>query len=150
MSSDLSILGKFPADYIEKLKENIPPGLLKLLADVITLLLKRINVSDEEIGAVTAQLYERRLQEMFTWIENYDVQETRRIARAEGMAEGVAEGMAEGVAESRAKGIAEGVAEGRDGALIGVAKKLLKSQMPVEEIADITGLTIKEVEELGK
>ena len=45
--------------------------------------MKRINVSDEEISAVTEQLYERRLQEMFTWIENYDVQETRRATREE-------------------------------------------------------------------
>ena len=36
---------------------------------------------------------------MFT-IENYDVQETRRIARDEGKAEGIAEGIAEGKIEA--------------------------------------------------
>ena len=120
----MSILSKLPTDYIEKLKQNIPPGLYKLLADVITLLLKRINVSDEEIGVVTEQLYERRLQEMFAMIEQYDVQETRRSAKAEGHA------------------------EGREDERIIIAKRLLKMDIPMENIVLATGLTRKEVEAL--
>jgi hypothetical protein len=153
----ISILGKPPAAYIEKLKENIPQGLYKLLADVITLLLKRINVPDEEIREVTGQLYERRLQEMFTWIENYDVQETRRIARIEGWEEGKAEGWEEGKAkgwevgkeegreEGRSEGREEGRSEGRESERIDIAKRLLEKKTPIEDVADITGLTIEEV-----
>ena len=79
----MGVFRRLPVDYIEKLKQNIPPHLYKLLADVITVLLRRINVPDIEIEKVTEQLHERRIQEMFPFFENYDVQETRRIAKAE-------------------------------------------------------------------
>jgi hypothetical protein len=84
----ISLLSNISPDYIEKLKQNIPGHLYKLLADVITLLLKRINVPDDEIDNVAEQLYQRRFQEMFTMIEKYDVQETRRIEREKGREEG--------------------------------------------------------------
>ena len=87
---------------------------------MITILLKKINVTDDEIGAVTEQLYERRLQEMFTWIENYDVQETRRIAGA----------------------------EAREDERLNIARRLLKLGIPIESIILATGLTREEVESL--
>jgi hypothetical protein len=95
------LLSKLPNDYIERLKLNIPGHLLKLLADVITLLLKRINIPGGEISAVTDQLYQRRLQEMFTLIDDYDVQATRKVAKAEGKAEGKTEGKIEGKIEEK-------------------------------------------------
>jgi len=122
----INIMGKLPADYEDRLKQNIPPRLNKLLADVITLLLKRINVSDQEIEAITEKLYERRLQEMFTLIEHYDVQETRRIAKA------------------------EGIEEGRGDERIAIAKRSLEKHMSIEDIVSITGLTCEEVEDLAK
>jgi len=93
----ISLLGKLPKDYIENLRLNIPQHLNKLLADVITILLSRINVPIEEIAEVTEKIYSRRLQEMFTFIEEYDVQETRRVARAKGVQEGRQEGVCIGV-----------------------------------------------------
>ena len=91
-----NVLSKLPKDYIEKLQLNIPQHLNKLLADVITLLLKRISVPDKEIDEITDKIYTRRIQEMFTLIDNYDVQETRRVAREEGRVEGREEGREEG------------------------------------------------------
>ena len=73
---------------------------------------------------------ERRLQEMFSLIEHYDVQETRRIAKAEG--------------------IAEGIAEGRGDERIAIAKRSLEKRMSIEDIVSITGLTYEEVEDLTK
>ena len=61
---------------------------------------------------------------MFTHIDNYSVQETRREARAEGKAEGKADGMRE------------------------VAKNLLKSGDSIEKICKVTGLSRKDVEKL--
>ena len=119
---------------IEELKKNIPPHLNKILADVITVFLTRIDVPVDEIEKVTKHLYDRRIQEMFTHIDNYSVQDTRREAKAEGMAEGVAVGKAEGKAEG----------------MIDVAKKLLKLNRPIEEIVEVTGLSRKEVEKLAK
>ena len=45
----ISILSKLPDNYIEELKQNIPPHLNKLLADVITVFLTRIDVPADEI-----------------------------------------------------------------------------------------------------
>ena len=59
---------------------------------------------------------------MFTMLETYDVQETRRVAKA----------------------------EGRDDERLAIARRLLKRQIPADEIADITGLSKQEVEELSK
>lgn len=87
----MSMLGKLPADYVEKLALNIPAHLNKLIADVITILLKKINVPEDEIEEVTERIYQRRYQEMFTFIEDYDVQETRRIAAAEAYEEAAIE-----------------------------------------------------------
>ena len=83
----IGLLGTLPKDYIERLALNIPDHLKKLIADVITVLLARINVPREEIDGIVEKIEQRGLQEMFA-IENYDVQETRRIARDEGKIEG--------------------------------------------------------------
>jgi mannose/fructose/N-acetylgalactosamine-specific phosphotransferase system component IIB len=37
------------------------------------------------IDEITDKIQERRLQEMFSFIDGYDVQETRRVAKAEGV-----------------------------------------------------------------
>lgn len=124
LADGISIVSKLPDGYIDTLKQNIPPHLNKLLADVITVLLKRINVPDDEINNVTEQFYERRIQEMFVGFDNYDVQETRRVAKAEGQTEGRKEG------------------------IIVVARKLLKMNRSIDEIVEITGLTRVEVEAL--
>ena len=65
---------------------------------------------------------------MFAWADKYDVQETRRIARAEGLAEGRSEGE-------------------RDKALT-VAKKMLNRDETIDKIVEFTGLTVAEVEAL--
>jgi len=139
-SEGISILNKLPSDYIESLRQNIPPHLYKLLADVITVFLTRINVPDDEIENVTKHLYERRIQEMFTHIDNYDVQETRRVARAEARAEVRAEARAEAMAEVRAETRAE--------ERINFARNLLRRNRPIDEIVEDTGLSREEVEQL--
>ncbi|WP_316812554.1 hypothetical protein [Pedobacter heparinus] len=54
--------------------------------------------------------------------------------------------------EARAKGFAEGLAEGLEKGkhkkAVEMALKLLTKGTALDEIADITGLTIKEIEEL--
>ena len=52
------------------------------------------------------------------------------------------EGREEGRTEGKKEGIKEGIKE--------VAKKLLKEKMPIEKIAEITGLSEKELNELTK
>jgi len=120
-----NVLQGLPDGYIDGLKKDVPPHLYKILADVITVLLKRINVPDEEIFEVTGKIYDRRIQEMFPHFDNYDVQETRRTARAEGKAEG-----------ESTKALA-------------IARKLFQMSMSIEDIILATGLTREEVESLS-
>ncbi len=79
----INILGKLPGDYIERLKLNIPEHMAKLIVDVVTVFLKRISAPSEDIYELTEIIYQRRYQEMFTFLESYDVQETRRLSREE-------------------------------------------------------------------
>jgi len=68
--------------------------------------------------------------------------------RAEGLEKGLAEGRAEGRAEDRAEGLERGRAEGTKQAQIDIARKLKDRGYAVEEIADITGLTLNELKEI--
>ena len=86
------------------------------------------------------------MKELFAWADNYDVQETRRIARTEGLAEGRAEGKAVGIAEGRAEGTVVGKAEGKREQALVIAKNLLKKNMAIEDIAEVTGLSKEEIE----
>ena len=49
----------------------------------------KINVPREEAEAFSGRVKERRMGELFANFEAYDVQETRRIAREEGIKEGI-------------------------------------------------------------
>lgn len=66
-------------------------------------------------------------------------------ARLEGKAEGIAEGIAEGMV----KGRAEGKTEGRTEAINAIAQRMLASGMPIEQIAQITGLTEEQLRNLS-
>ena len=65
---------------------------------------------------------------MFDFIDNYDVQETRRIAKAEGFAEGMAEGEVEITRH--------------------IARKLLAAGVAMDIITASTELTNAEIEQL--
>jgi hypothetical protein len=80
-------LGNLPPDYVEKLALNIPPHLNKLIADVITLLLMKINIPQSEVETITDKIHRKEYPEMFELLE-YDVQKTRQEAQEEGMLKG--------------------------------------------------------------
>ena len=65
-------------------------------------------------------------------------------ARGEGRLEGIAEGRLEGIAEGRA----EGITEGRNEAIHENALRMRTKGYPIEDIAEITGLPIEEIEKL--
>ncbi|NMF59983.1 hypothetical protein HC246_18640 [Pseudanabaena yagii GIHE-NHR1] len=66
------------------------------------------------------------------------------------MAEGLAEGKAKGLAEGKAKGLAEGKAKGLAEATNQIALNMLRSNMSTDLIAQVTGLTLKQIEKLQK
>ena len=59
-------------------------------------------------------------------------------------------GREEGIKEGETKGIKRGRKEGKEEGIKEVAKKLLKEKMPIKKIAEITGLSEKELKELAK
>jgi hypothetical protein len=86
--------------------------------------LSKIDLPEEERDEVINKIMTRRFSEMFTLIDGYSVQETRKAA-------------AEAAAEAATKAASKGF-----------ALKLLKRGRPTEEIVEDTGLTRKEVEDL--
>ena len=76
------------------------------------------------------------------------LKEGRAEGMKEGRAEGRAEGHAEGLKEGRAEGLKEGLEKGRAEEKIENAKKMKDKGSPLDFIADITGLTIEEINNL--
>lgn len=69
-------------------KKDSPESVLKLMGKLMAVLLLRLNVPKEEIEEFTDRIERREFAMLFPNFEGYDVQETRRKSRAEGMAEG--------------------------------------------------------------
>ena len=107
--------------------------------------LKLASLSKDELAA-----YYRNLDNIVILKDNIATArgEGHLEGRAEGRAEGREEGLAEGRAEGRAEGLAEGLAEGKNEERVEIAKKLKDVGTSSEMISQVTGLSIKEVEEL--
>ncbi len=84
-----------PEGYLEEIGKKALPDVLDVLSKVISVLLRRINVPEDEIGSVTDKIKERKMGRLFENFEAYDVVETRKIAFADGEAKGKAEGKTE-------------------------------------------------------
>jgi len=69
-------------------------------------------------------------------------------ALASARAKGEDKGLREGIEKGLKKGIEKGLKEGVKQANIETAKKLIKLEMPVEQIKEITGLSEKEIQKL--
>jgi predicted transposase/invertase (TIGR01784 family) len=122
-ADDIEILSKIPKDYLENLAKNIPEHLLKLLSDVITLFLTKIEVPKNDIEIITENLYKRRFNEMFTVVDNFWGE-----VREEGRQEGRQEGMKEGVAS--------------------MIKRMLQRGKSIGDISVDIGMSIEEIEAL--
>ncbi len=55
-TSEIKILQEIPKDYIEKLSINVPEHLLKILSDVITIFLKKIDVPKQDIDKIAEKI----------------------------------------------------------------------------------------------
>lgn len=74
-----------PAEYFETLNQNTPEYLLKLIGKIIAVFLYRMNVPREEVENFTDAIERREFDMLFDSFQAYDVQETRRISKEEGM-----------------------------------------------------------------
>lgn len=88
------------------------------------------------------------MQEAILMREVKEVREEKQKAKELGYAEGHAEGHAEGLAEGIAEGRAEGLTEGRKDEKLNIARRLKAKNMRLEEILEITGLTLEEIEKI--
>ena len=60
---------------------------LKLIGKIISVLLLKLNIPEEEVADFTDQIERRNFAMLFENFEAYDVQETRRISKAESVLE---------------------------------------------------------------
>ena len=91
--ADFSKLGEgVPAEYIKDVESRTPVYLADIIAKIVEVLLRNINVPNDEVIEYTQQIKERRMGMLFENLKGYDVQATRKEAQIEGRAEGRVEG----------------------------------------------------------
>ena len=83
-SSDEFRRTDLPEGYLNHIAEKAPKDVLDVISRVITVLLRRIEVPEEEIYKITDRIRERKMGELFADFETYSVAETRRVSREEG------------------------------------------------------------------
>lgn len=142
---------QLPEDYLENLSENSTDEMIGVITKVITVMLRHLKLSEEEVEEFAGRVKEWKMGELFENFKDFDLPAARKIAREEGwregweegkaaghtagMAEGRVKGMAEGRTEGRIEGRAEGQAEGEELLLIRmVCRKLMKGKA-VSQIA---------------
>ena len=94
-SEDFKSLQGIPAEYFDELSDKTPEYLLELISKIIAVFLYRLNVPRKEVEQFTDQIKGGEFQMLFDSFEAYDVQETRRISKAEGKAEDILELLSE-------------------------------------------------------
>lgn len=120
---------------------------------------QKLQEAREEMTYLTGEAAVRRMAELNEmWKLDYNTEMS--YAKEEGIQKGIEEGIQKGIEEGRKKGIQEGRKEGKkEGEKIGekngikknsieIAKKLLKMQMPINQISEITNLTEEEIKKL--
>jgi hypothetical protein len=128
----IKVLGELPAEYVESLGLRIPPGLRKLIKDVLGALLGRLEVPAEVIGTVRNMIEREEYGSMFEELVANVRAENRRLRR-----EGRVKGRSEGRKEAREKAYREtleaarklkarGVAEGIIAESLGLSRDLLE------------------------
>jgi predicted transposase/invertase (TIGR01784 family) len=106
----------------------------KLISDVITVLLDRLKVPEEEIAAVTDRIEKKEYQTMFdALVEN--VLADRSMAQEEGRKEGRTEGIQIGEEKAYRERLES-------------ARKLKAGGVPVQTIAESLTLSVDAVESL--
>jgi predicted transposase/invertase (TIGR01784 family) len=107
--------------------------------------LKEISADKQRRMVYEARLKAQRDRWMFEDDARADGIE---IGLAKGRAEGLTKGRAEGLTKGRAEGLAKGMEKGMEKGIIKTAKNLKNIGIPAAQIAQATGLSIQEIENL--
>ena len=73
-----------PEDYLKDLSANTPDEVLEIISKVITVMLRKLNLEENEILDFTDQVRERKMGELFENFRGYDVPAVRRESEAKG------------------------------------------------------------------
>ena len=77
-------------------------------------------------------------------------EEDKRKIQNSLLSEAKEEGISQGISQGYTSGINDGISKGENKKSIEIAKNMLKKNMPIEDISDITGLSIEEINKLTK
>ena len=69
---------KFPDGYLDTISQKAPEDVLRVLIRVVTVYLRELNLSEDEIHQLTDQIKERKMGRLFEHFQGYDIQEVRR------------------------------------------------------------------------
>lgn len=124
-AEDFTRLQEIPSEYFENLEKKSSMEILRILSQVMTLLLRRLNVPIKEIHSVTDKIWKGEIDMMFDSFQGYDVQKVRR----ESFRAGEARGDARGITAMISDNLEENVSEER------IIKKLKKHFLLDEQAA---------------
>ena len=116
------------------------------------------KISNSEGGIMCAvQILDKISQDEIEWKRQFDefmIETDRRsleqFYKDKGMEIGLAEGREQGKEEGLQQGLQQGLEQGIKQSKIEIAKKSLEKKLPMETISEITGLSIKEIQDLNK
>ena len=74
---------EIPQEYLQDITANTPEYLLNTMAEVISGLLSKLDISREEVEVFVEQIRERKMGDFFSNFKGYNVPETRREAKRE-------------------------------------------------------------------
>lgn len=132
---------------IEEWMEYIKDGIIKDDTTVPGLQEAREKLKFISMNAEERRAYERHLDNIR--IQNDVINTAKNDGFAEGLEEGRAEGREEGREEGRAEGREEGRAEGRMNEKYENARKMKSKGFSLEDISEITGLSIDEIKTIS-
>jgi predicted transposase/invertase (TIGR01784 family) len=153
---DFEKIIRLKEEYWEKIKEILKnENILEIVAECIESMLERINVPDEEINEMIEMLEKGKVNNMFTFAVNYDVQKVRREAQKEGLMSGIKEGIKEGIEKGKIEGIKEGIVDlleikfGESGMILFEKIRKIDNLQELEKIKNIIkkSITAEEVKE---
>ena len=136
------------ANYIEKIveiinkdKENYSDNMKEIFKIMLTQIIKN-KIGQEKTDEFLKKLNIGGDEDMMAVFETIQ-QDNKRIYRR-GKKDGIVEGIKKGISQGISQGITQGIMENS----IAIAKKLLSRNNSKEEVAEITGLKIEEIEKL--
>jgi hypothetical protein len=134
-------LREFPG-YMKEMTLKIPENLARLMGDVITVLLNRLEVPAEQIRETTDLVSKKGVNRMFDHVvESYF--EGKRLAREEGVQIGREEGVLIGTEKGREEEREEAYREKLE-----IARRLLLKGWGAVETAETVGLDAEAVRRL--